>query len=152
MPTKDPMRRYTVLITATNGGTPREQHVDAAYWQFGLTIDSSETRDNLIVFKDQDGKPVFAVRGDLVETITEIREPQPAPVPVTMSATGNAQWCVCAPMTGGLVVHQPGCPLLEPRREPRAAQYTVGGLGPAPTPFDTEARTIAEAQSARDGS
>ena len=76
MPTKDPMRRYTVLITSTNGGTPREQHVDAAYWQFGLTMDSSETRDNLIVFKDQDGKPVFAVRGDLVETITEIREPQ----------------------------------------------------------------------------
>lgn len=38
------------------------------------------------------------------------------------------------------------------RREPRAAQYTVGGLGPAPTAFDTEARTITEAQSARDGS
>lgn len=125
---KDPMRRFTVLITSTNGGTPREQHVDAAYWQFGLTIDSSETRDNLIVFKDQDGKPVFAVRGDLVETITEIREPQssgPVPAvaatasksaPITVSATGNAQWCVCAPMTGGLVVHQPGCPLLEPRR------------------------------------
>ena len=38
------------------------------------------------------------------------------------------------------------------RREPRAAQYTVGGLGPAPTAFDTEARTIAETQAARDGS
>lgn len=38
------------------------------------------------------------------------------------------------------------------RRVPRTAQYPVGGLGPAPTPFDTEARTIAEAQSARDGS
>lgn len=35
---------------------------------------------------------------------------------------------------------------IAPRREPRAAQYMVGGLGPAPTAFDTEARTIAEAQ------
>lgn len=43
-------------------------------------------------------------------------------------------------------------PADRPRREPRAAQYTVGGLGPAPTPFDTEARTIAETQAARDGS
>lgn len=32
------------------------------------------------------------------------------------------------------------------RREPRAFPYPMGGLGPAPTPFDTEARTIAEAQ------
>lgn len=80
MAAKDPMRRFTVTISDTNGGPAHERTVDAAYWQFGLLPSSSETRDNLIVFKDTDGKPVFAVRGDLVETITEIREPRAAEV------------------------------------------------------------------------
>lgn len=106
---KDPTRRFIILITSTSGGEPREQHVDAAYWQFGLTAGSSETRDNLIVFKGQDGKPVFAVRGDLVETITEIREPQ-----ATLTATGNIRLCACGVITGGYVVHRRDCPLSAP--------------------------------------
>lgn len=111
MSSKDPMRRFLVQISDTSGGLPHERTVEAAYWQIGATIDSHEPyRDNLVVFKDHDGKPVFAVRGDLVETITEIREPQDA-----IAVTGNVRVCMCSVVTGGHVVHRTGCPLYAPR-------------------------------------
>lgn len=105
---KDPMRRFAVLISSTSGGPAYEHHVDAAYWQVGNNADSihDHYRDNLVAFKDHDGKPVFAVRGDLVETITEIRDA--AAHPGALCACGAMGGVITA--SGGTTVHLEDCP------------------------------------------
>lgn len=110
MSPNDPIRRFTVLITSTSGGAAYEKTVDAAYWQHGLATDgpSDHSRYSLIVFKDQAGKPVFAVRTDLVEAITEEREPQAT---ITATAGGNVRLCTCTVMTGGYTNHRHDCPM-----------------------------------------
>jgi hypothetical protein len=81
MPPSNILRRFVVKITEADTVTTYTEHVAAAYWQVGTDSVTSVTsvgrpaeRDAFIVFKDTEGKPVFAVRGDRVETITEVRE------------------------------------------------------------------------------
>jgi hypothetical protein len=93
MPPSSILRRFVVKITEPNTVTTYTENIDAAYWQVGTDTATSVSRpaerDAFIVFKDTEGKPVFAVRGDRVETITEVREQPVATVsaePGTSSA------------------------------------------------------------------
>lgn len=107
MPVETTMRRYSV--TYQSGGGTRTQPVDAAYWQ--CHGEGVAALDGLIRFKDADHKTVFAVRADLVETITELRAaPAPAPSSAALSWT-----CTCRTaaelIAGGALADDPSCQL-----------------------------------------
>lgn len=107
---------------------------------------------------DTDGKPIggghdsakrLALTDEYTEWLASHVHDGPEPVPLGPGAVFPGQKFrtgVFRYVVAEMRIAQPPAT----RREPRTAQYPVGGLGPAPTPFDTEARTITDARAARD--